>query len=130
MTETELLQIGRNKRELKRLQTKYENLLGESAVRGQNSDGMPYVGRVFDTSMCSAEEKWDLEREYKILYGKNQRLIEIARDYIKQFPDLTLRMVLTLKYINCMLTYDVAAAIGISDKMCRQILRVHFLNVF
>lgn len=130
MTEQELLQIHKNNMELASLQAEYDRIVGGSLILGKEISGMPYVGRVFDTSMSKTEERVDIEMQYKELYYRNQLLIKKARDYIAQLPDMTLRMILTLKYINGMMTYDVAAAIGISEKMCQRILKVHFSNVF
>lgn len=130
MTEQELLQIHKNNMELTSLQTEYDRIVGGSLILGKEISGMPYVGRVFDTSMSRTEERIDIEMQYRALYHQNQLLIKKARDHIAQLPDMTLRMILTLKYINGMMTYDVAAAIGISEKMCQRILKVHFANVF
>ncbi len=130
MTEREFLQIHRNNMELTSLQAKYDKIVGGSLILGKEISGMPYVGRVFDASMSKTEERMDIETQYSGLYYQNQLLINKARDYIAELPDMTLRMILTLKYINGMMTYDVAAAIGISEKMCQRILKVHFSNVF
>ena len=80
--------------------------------------------------MSSVEEACDIELEYKELYYRNTRLIQHARAYIEAMPDWVIRLVLTLRYINCLPEYEVAAAIGITEQECRRILVVHFNNVF
>ena len=73
---------------------------------------------------------YDVELEYKELYYKNMKLIQRARKYIETIPDWVIRLILTLKYINTLPEYEVAAAIGITEQECGKILVVHFNNVF
>ena len=80
--------------------------------------------------MNSVEEMYDVELEYKELYYKNMKLIQHARSYIETIPDWVIRLILTLKYINALPEYEVAAAIGITEQECGKILVVHFNNVF
>lgn len=130
MTKKQFLQIGRNNRRLAQLQEKYRELKYDDGTSIKPQDGMPHSGGVFDTSMSSVEEACDVELEYKELYYQNTRLIQRARAYIETIPDWVIRLVLTLKYINCLPEYEVAAAIGITEWECRRILVVHFNNVF
>ena len=80
--------------------------------------------------MVDIEDKVDIEMEYRQLYWENERLIRKARKYISQFPDQTLRMVLTSRYINGLDIIMVAADVGLSMKQCEEICKVHFNNVF
>ena len=130
MTEKEFLQIGKNNRRLKQLQEKYKKLKYDDGTSIKPQDGMPRAHSTFNTSMSSVEEACDIELEYKELYYRNTRLIQHARAYIEAIPDWVIRLVLTLRYINCLPEYEVAAAIGITEQECRRILVVHFNNVF
>ena len=130
MTLNELKQIHKNNVKLGQLTQRYAELKGDYGINGKEVDGMPFVGRVYDTSMSKREEACDIETEYRELYYENELLIRKARQYIEQFPDWQLRMILTLCYINAMPTYDVAAAVGITEQMCQKILFAHFNNVF
>ena len=130
MTEKELLQIGKNNRRMAQLKEKYRELKYDNGIGSRTQDGMPRAHSTFNTSMSSVEEACDIELEYKELYYRNTRLIQHARAYIEAMPDWVIRLVLTLRYINCLPEYEVAAAIGITEQECRRILVVHFNNVF
>lgn len=130
MTENEFLQIGRNNRKLKQLQEKYRELKCDDGTGMKANDGMPHARSALNTSMSQVEEAYDIELEYRELYCRNMRLIQHARSYIEIIPDWVIRLVLTLKYINCLPEYEVAEAIGITERECRRILLVHFNNVF
>ena len=80
--------------------------------------------------MSDVEEKVDIEIRYRQLYWENQKLIKKARKYISQFPDETLRQVLTDRYINGMDIILVASDVGLTMKQCEDICKVHFCNVF
>lgn len=130
MTENEFLQIGRNNRKLKQLQEKYRELKCDDGTGMKANDGMPHARSALNTSMSQVEEAYDIELEYRELYCRNMRLIQHARSYIEIIPDWVIRLVLTLKYINCLSEHEVAAAIGITEQECRRVLLVHFNNVF
>ena len=130
MTEKELLQIGKNNRRMAQLKEKYRELKYDNGIGSRTQDGMPHGQSTFNTSMNSVEEMYDVELEYKELYYKNMKLIQHARSYIETIPDWVIRLILTLKYINALPEYEVAAAIGITEQECRRILIVHFNNVF
>lgn len=130
MTENEFLQIGRNNRKLKQLQEKYRELKCDDGTGMKANDGMPHARSALNTSMSQVEEAYDIELEYRELYYRNMRLIQRARSYIEIIPDWVIRLVLTLKYINCLSEHEVVAAIGITEQECRRILLVHFNNVF
>ena len=130
MTEKELLQIGKNNRRMAQLKEKYRELKYDNGIGSRTQDGMPHAQSTSNTSMNSVEEMYDVELEYKELYYKNMKLIQRARSYIEAIPDWVIRLILTLKYINALPEYEVAAAIGITEQECRRILIVHFNNVF
>lgn len=129
MTERELRQIHLNNITLARLQAEYDEICGCTGIPPIQSDGMPH-GSSKTTGMEDIERKVDIETEYRTLYMKNERLIDRARKYIAQFPDVTLRMVLTERYINGLDCITAAADIGISTQRCEEICKVHFHNVF
>lgn len=130
MTFQELRQIHKNNIELERLSNRYQELKYDFGVSSKEISDMPTAGRVFDTSMSHREEACDAEMEYKNLYYENEILIRKARSYIEQFPDVQLKAVLTLHFINGMPIYDVAPALGLSEQECGQMIKVHFNNVF
>lgn len=131
MTEAELKQIHRNNLELEGLYWRWEEIRQTAGITSKEITGMPFVGRVFDSSMSDIEDKCDAELKYKELLYKNEQLIRKVRKYIETFPDWILRMILTLHYINGMPLYEVAAAVGeVTERDCEKILKVHFKNVF
>ena len=130
MTETELKQIHKNNLKLAELSEKHQLLKYDYGIGSKEITGMPYVGRVWDTSMNGVEEATDIEVEYNELLCGNERLIRKARRYIDSFPDWQLRLILTLRYVNGMPIYEIAPAIGVTEKVCETILMVHFANVF
>lgn len=129
MTERELRQIHQNNLILAGLQAEYRNICSHIGISPVRSDGMPH-GSSKLSGMEDVEKKADIEMEYRALYIKNERLIARARKYIAQFPDETLRMVLTERYINGLDCIIVAADVGISMQQCEMICKVHFNNVF
>lgn len=129
MTEQELRQIHLNNIALARLQAEYDEICGCTGISAIQLDGMPH-GSSKTTGMEDIERKVDIETEYRALYMKNERLIARARKYIAQFPDETLRMVLTERYINGLDCIMVATDVGISMQQCEAICKVHFHNVF
>lgn len=130
MTEHELKQIHINNRLMAGLQAEYEEVSGRIGLSPLVQDGMPHGGRCNATGIPAVERRIDIEMEYRGLYEDNRRLIERARKYIDQFPDETLRMVLTLKYINNLDEIEMAEESGISIKDCYRIIKVHFNNIF
>lgn len=130
MTFQRLRQIHKNNVELEQLSNRYRELKYDFGVNSKEISDMPTAGRVFDTSMSHREEACDVEIEYRDLYYENEILIREARRYIEQFPNMQLRAVLTLHFINGMPMYDVAPALGLSERECEQMIRVHFNNVF
>lgn len=130
MTEQELKLIHRNNMRLASLQAKYEDICGTVGITAVQSDGMPHGFGGKSLGMVDIEDKVDIEMEYRQLYWENERLIRKARKYISQFPDQTLRMVLTSRYINGLDIIMVAADVGLSMKQCEEICKVHFNNVF
>lgn len=130
ITERKLRQIGENNRRMEQLREKYQELRYAGGTSAKPQDGMPHASSATNSSMNSVETAYDIELEYKELYCRNMELIRKARAYIDEIPDWTIRLVLTLKYINNMPTYEAAANIGITEQECRRILTVHFHNVF
>ena len=130
MTEHELKQIYINNRLMATLQTEYEEVCGCIGISPFVQDGMPHGSNYKATGIPTVEKRVDIELEYRRLYEDNRRLIERAREYIEQFPDETLRIVLTLKYINGIGEIEIAEEAGISVKDCYRITKVHFNNVF
>lgn len=130
MTFQKLRQIHKNNIELERLSNRYRELKYDFGVSGKEISDMPTAGRVFDTSMSQREEACDAEIEYRNLYYETEILIRKARRYIEQFPDVQLKAVLTLHFINGMPIYDVAPALGLSEWECGRMIKVHFNNVF
>lgn len=87
MTLNELKQIHKNSIKLKHLSEKYAEFKADYGISGHKNDGMPFVGKVFDTSMNKREEACDIEAEYKQLCYSNELLIRKAREYISDFPN-------------------------------------------
>ena len=130
MTEHELKQIYINNRLMATLQTEYDEICGRIGISPFVQDGMPHGSNYKDTGIPTVERRLDIELEYHILYEENRRLIERARKYIEQFPDETLRMILTHKYIKGVDIYQTAREIGVDANTCKAILRTHWNNVF
>ena len=116
--------------EMVRLKNDYENICGSFGISPVQSDGMPHATGDKSNCMSDVEEKVDIEIRYRQLYWENQKLIKKARKYISQFPDETLRQVLTDRYINGMDIILVASDVGLTMKQCEDICKVHFCNVF
>lgn len=130
MTERELLEIHENNIYLGKLSNRYTELYYASVLPSKQLDGMPCCRRSRNNTMDPIEERRDIEEEYKCLYASNQLLINKARKYINQYPDQILRMILTFKYINGMEVHDTAAATGVTTSQCKEILNVHWHNIF
>lgn len=130
LTETELRRISRNNEKLEILSEKYKILKYDNGMKGKEITDMPGVGRIFDTSMSNIEEACDIEGEYRELSYETEVLIQRARRYIEQFPDWKLRMLLTLKFVNNMKTYEIGPALSLTERECETIIRVHFSNLF
>lgn len=130
LREDELKQIARNNEKLEILSEKYQILKYDNGLKGKEVTDMPYVGRVFDTSMSNIEEACDIEGEYRELSYQTELLIQRARRYIEEFPDWKLQMLLTLKYINNLKTYEIGPALQLTERECETIIRVHFDNLF
>ena len=130
MTEHELKQIYINNRLMATLQTEYDEVCGCIGISPLVQDGMPHGSNYKATGIPAVERRVDIELEYRRLHEDNRRLIERAREYIEQFPDETLRMILTHKYINGVDIYQTATDIGVDANTCRAILRTHWNNVF
>lgn len=129
MTERELKQIHKNNVKLEKLKREYENVCGKTGISPMRSDGMPR-GNSGKIGLEDVERKVDIENEYKILYRQNEKMICRARSYIDTFPDETIRMILTERYINGLDIVIVASDVGVSMKQCEEICKVHFNNVF
>lgn len=130
MTFWRLKQIHKNNSELARLSYRYQELTGDYGLSGKVITDMPACGKAFDSSMSSVDEALDTRLQYQQLAYDNELLIRQAREYIEQFPDWMIRMVLTLYFINGMPMYDVAAAVGVTEQECGKIMDVHFHNIF
>lgn len=129
MTERELKQIHINNRILASLQAEYTELCGCIGMSPMQADGMPR-GSTSKDGMPDVERKVDIEIEYKRLYHENERLIAKSRKYISQFPDETLRRMLTHRYINALGIDEIAADAGLSMRECEEVFKVHFNNLF
>ena len=130
MTEQALKQIHINNRLLAGLQAEYEEICGHIGISPLVQDGMPRGGSYKATGIPNVEKRVDIEMEYRKLYEDNRRLIERAREYIRQFPDELIRIILTHKYVNGLDVYQVAMDIGVDASTCKAILRTHWNNVF
>lgn len=132
MREQELNKIKAYNRRMGKLQKRYEDIKGNSMVPGKEIKEVmcQSSGSKDSIYIRNAEEAYDIESEYRMLYWKADSLIREARKYINSLPDATLRMVLELTYINNMDGYEVAVAAGLKEKECERILFVHFNNVF
>lgn len=130
MREDDYNRIIRNQEKLKQMSEKYKLLKYDLGLDGKEINDMPKQSNPFNTSMHTVDEAYEMETEYKNLYYENMLLINKIRAEINELPDLVLRMVLSLKYINGLKTYEIAPAVGITESECQMIIKVYFGNLF
>lgn len=130
MREDDYNRINRNQEKLKQMSEKYKLLKYDLGLDGKEINDMPKQRNPFNTSMHTVDEAYEMETEYKHLYYENTLLINKIRAEINELPDLVLRMILNLKYINGLKTYEIAPTVGITEAECQMIIKVYFNNLF
>lgn len=130
MQQDDYNRIIRNQEKLKQMSEKYKLLKYDLGLDGKEINDMPKQSNPFNTSMHTVDEAYEMETEYKNLYYENTLLINKIRAEINELPDVVLRMILSLKYINGLKTYEIAPSVGISETECQMIIKVYFNNLF